>query len=668
MNDGYNPQSNYNMASGYPLPEYPHIQQTQFPPNLHQGYGHAAVSQVPQSYALEAAYPTPQQRPDSDYNSTVQRPTYSHPRPTHNGVYPSYDRQDNRAIDRGRGKPNNQPVLMGPPIRLGFDRDTSGGQRPSPVLIQSYPQPVDDRARPYIPESQGGNRQPYRHTSPGNPRSSRRDTTHSFQGQRSRGQKRGHSDAFGETKKSISKSQVAPAVPSFGIPLPTKPPIPQENGKKRKKKRRHNQLGLTPRTEEHESSEEEDDVDEESKLAAAVVGPSTEQQQLKFTYKGQTATLKSSAEIAAFIEERKKRFPTKGRREEAAKLKQEKQVAQRAADQVRRKALENQKAEFRAKQSLEAKEAKEKEKEKKQAEKDQAETESNRAVSKAKSKVEKLRRQLEKEEKRIAKAEAKASKVKSNIYKDDQSLEEHEANTATEPANNDVIIGSTYFNEASQVNVELVAPVKHKEASLLKNENISSVKSEIDEIPKTATTLGLMQEETGEMQNTVPDPLTPTSQPSLPDRQMVQQSIDSPKVLDVADLGPISLENGSISEAEDKAEDSISTTSSDDSDLSISTDSDSEDLTSSSGSSSDSDAPETASSTRTAPDKVPPPKKSKQKAICRNFLKSGRCARGDNCSFRHELPERGSQGTKNRNEGKKAELRTGRKGLYQRVC
>ncbi len=167
---------------------------------------------------------------------------------------------------------------MGPPIRLGFDSGIPGDNHRSPVLAQSYPQPAEDRVRPFYNDSREGNRPPYRQYSPGNPRSAQHDSPNAFQGQRNRGQKRGHSDAFGGSKKNNTKSQVAPAVPSFGIPLPTKPPAPQETGRKRKKKRRHNQLGLTPRTEEHESSEEEDDMDEEIKLAAAV-GPSSEEQQ-----------------------------------------------------------------------------------------------------------------------------------------------------------------------------------------------------------------------------------------------------------------------------------------------------------------------------------------------------------------------------------------------------
>lgn len=71
--------------------------------------------------------------------------------------------------------------------------------------------------------------------------------------------------------------ETAPAVPSFGGPLPSQ--VPPESlksndasnaGKKKKKKRKTNQLGLTPAGEEHESSEEE--VDEEA-LFAATGGP-----------------------------------------------------------------------------------------------------------------------------------------------------------------------------------------------------------------------------------------------------------------------------------------------------------------------------------------------------------------------------------------------------------
>ena len=209
--------------------------------------------------------------------------------------------------------------------------------------------------------------------------------------------------------------------------------------------------------------------------------------------------------------------------------------------------------------------------------------------------------------------------------------------------------------------------MKTEDVSPIKAENVSQVKLEIEDISRATIALSGTGEGNRETQMVVPIPLTPTSQPSPPNMELLQQPLNSTEVLHLANHRSKSSPAGLIPEVDSKVENSISASSSDDSDLSISTNSDSEDSTSSSGSSSDDDAPETAPSTRTAPKKVPPPKKPKQKAICRNFLKSGRCARGDNCMFRHELPERGSQAAKKKNEGARVEARTERKGLYQRV-
>ena len=62
--------------------------------------------------------------------------------------------------------------------------------------------------------------------------------------------------------------EVSPAVPSFGLSLPSKPDwisTPHDGSRKRsnKKPRKYNQFGLTPRADEHEESED-DDVDEEA--------------------------------------------------------------------------------------------------------------------------------------------------------------------------------------------------------------------------------------------------------------------------------------------------------------------------------------------------------------------------------------------------------------------
>lgn len=108
--------------------------------------------------------------------------------------------------------------------------------------------------------------------------------------------------------------------------------------------------------------------------------------------------------------------------------------------------------------------------------------------------------------------------------------------------------------------------------------------------------------------------------------------------------------------------------------LSSSTASDSEDDTSSDSSSSDDDAPVELPSKRkhNAKGLVTCPVKQRSTAICRNFLKHGRCNRGDSCNFRHELPARGS-GTaaskepRKKTNSKSREVLPKRLSLYQRV-
>ena len=287
--------------------------------------------------------------------------------------------------------------------------------------------------------------------------------------------------------------------------------------------------------------------------------------------------------------------------------------------------------------------------------------------------MEKLRRQLEKEEKRIARAEAKATKAKHKKENDDQPSLQHHPDLKEEEVVKDASHNGTSVDEPNQV--EPTIPTKPEAASLQKQDNAPDVKIKLEEFPRAITTSNVVEEKVVGTQGTVPDPLTPTSQPSLPDRDSIQnivpQPSDSSELPTLIDHHTQSPTDKFIPEADDQAENSslsISTVISDDSDLSISTDTDSDDFTSSSGSSSDDDAPETAPSTRTAPDRVlPPAKNNRKKSICRNFLRGGRCKHGDACIYRHELPQRGNQAAKMRREGKKAETKTERKGLYQRV-
>jgi len=112
--------------------------------------------------------------------------------------------------------------------------------------------------------------------------------------------------------ESKPKVQVAPAVPSFGAPLFQPPPpardvvagLPNAPGPQPKTR-----LGLVPRGDEDDivssESEEEENVDEEAAFQAASTGPMT------FEYNGEVAKLETQADIKAWIEERKKSWPSR---------------------------------------------------------------------------------------------------------------------------------------------------------------------------------------------------------------------------------------------------------------------------------------------------------------------------------------------------------------------
>ncbi|KAE8351218.1 hypothetical protein BDV28DRAFT_162497 [Aspergillus coremiiformis] len=279
--------------------------------------------------------------------STQQAPTYHSATPSHQNVPPS-----------------GQPSMMGPPMHWGYNNAGSAGTYTGPSHgNQRGP-------RPYNAYGNQGSRG-------GNPMSR---------------MKRDHTSAFGKAQNITPRVPAPPPVPSFGNPLPSKPPPPADATRKpKKKKRKHNQLGLTPKTDEHESSEEEDDLDEESRLApgggAAAV--------LQFTYKGRTATLQTPAEIAAWIEERKKRYPTKARIEEKKKVMEEAKKAKEEA--------------------LRQKESRKQEMKKAQKESEQAPTDPVDAAEKAKRKADKLRRKLMKEQKKVEKAEADAERARMRV-------------------------------------------------------------------------------------------------------------------------------------------------------------------------------------------------------------------------------------------------------------
>jgi hypothetical protein len=173
-----------------------------------------------------------------------------------------------------------------------------------------------------------------------------------------------------------------------------KPPPAVDAANPRKKKRKHNQLGLTPKTEDHESSEE-DDVDEESKLAPAAAGAAAP---LRFTYKGRTSTLQSPTDIAAWIEERKKRFPTQAKAEEKKKAMEE---AKRAREEALNKKRIERQEQRRAQKAAN--------------DKPESVIDPADAAAKAKRKADKLQRKLLKEQERVAKAEADAERARLEV-------------------------------------------------------------------------------------------------------------------------------------------------------------------------------------------------------------------------------------------------------------
>ena len=273
---------------------------------------------------------------------------------------------------------------------------------------------------------------------------------------------------------------------------------------------------------------------------------------------------------------------------------------------------------------------------------------------------------MKKEEKRVAKALAKASKAKPEAGISAEvpilSTEEQEWD-APKPVDDPEGANGPRLEK----DTEILAAFSEKNIGKLQTEVEASVEQCLAGKNSSLVALDVPDKTTAES-STAPNPLTPTSQPSLPDPDTAaapnQLSLDEPMAsaepaLEVSDH----LVPPKHAETDEESNMSMLTSSSD-----ISTSSEGDDDTSSSDESSSSDdAPELATSKRTAPDKILPPKREKPKAkeICRNYLNNGRCPRDDNCKFRHELPEKGQKSKTERQA--KADEPKERKGLYQRV-
>ncbi|KAL6711795.1 hypothetical protein ACN47E_002838 [Coniothyrium glycines] len=115
------------------------------------------------------------------------------------------------------------------------------------------------------------------------------------------------------SKPPRAKAAVPPQVPSFGFSLPNPAVVrpsktSQINGKNDSKKRKLN-LGLTSDKHDiaHESSDEED-VDEEAAYAQRLKGGG-----FIFEHEGEQISIQTDVEVAAWVKDRRKNFPTQKR-------------------------------------------------------------------------------------------------------------------------------------------------------------------------------------------------------------------------------------------------------------------------------------------------------------------------------------------------------------------
>jgi len=222
-------------------------------------------------------------------------------------------------------------------------------------------------------------------------------------------QKRNHATAFNDRPNSATRNHrpaAPPAVPSFGIDfkslLPKKPESQATSHKA--PAREPNILGLTPVAQGED--DEEDDEEEESKLASKISSDSL----LQFEYKGQTATLNTPEDIAAWIAERRKKWPTEQKREVAqrdAEERKQKWEADKAARLEASKAAAKARQEERQKQKVEREKSQIRQKLlRDQIQKAKTAPAMGGTLTAAQAKAEKLRRKAERIAQQLKMAEA----------------------------------------------------------------------------------------------------------------------------------------------------------------------------------------------------------------------------------------------------------------------
>ncbi|KAJ9492634.1 hypothetical protein VN97_g593 [Penicillium thymicola] len=466
---------------------------------------------------------------------------------------------------------------------------------------------------------------PYVGAQPGQARGPRPPHAQGNQGPKPKhNQKRDHSSAFNKPQSTVPRTPAAPAVPSFGNPLPSKPPPAADstpNRKAKKRKRKHNQLGLTPNTEDHESSEEEADEDEESKLAQG----GSDATPIQVSYKGKTATLQTPSDIAAWIAERKNKFPTQARIETKKKLMEEAKAVREATRQQKQKEQQEKRKEHIQKQN-------------------EHKTDATADATTNAQRREKIRRNLEREEKRIQKAMAETEAARLRM----EALQREALSLNAEDT------GITSWHQGlapSIIKTEPASAMPDSEPAL-KTEPEDAVQEPAIKIEPETTVLEATVN--AERHGPLPEP----AQSALPAPHATEAQGDPEVLPESSNLEHTIKTEHSTDHGLDGME--------------LAPDHGASDWTSSSASGSDSDsdsgsddsAPEQITSRRTGPEQVPPPPREGKKSVCRYFARNGHCNRGDQCKFLHENDSERTSKAKAKPIEKK-EKETKRKGLYQ---
>ena len=325
---------------------------------------------------------------------------------------------------------------------------------------------------------------------------------------------------------------------------------------------------------------------------------------VQFEYNGRTATLRTPAEIAAWIAERKRRYPTQAKADAAKKEAAEKkrkwaEVKKQREEAAKAKRLDREKQqqeELRLK-ALEPKKRKDVDKEQKMAERDEAEEDESHAIKakKARIKADKLRLRAEKAELKVLEAEAEARKARKRRASQQSSTPSREEAKAQEILNTDA------------------------DSAIILEDNDYDRAGEADDAEGETT--GDIQQDIKKMAMNEAKSLSASKDKDDDEGQISNPPAHSP-------VSPLSLSDSSVlSDTESTSPPASSTSSSD----------------ASSDSDSDSDSgPEQTTSKRLEPTRVPPPPRRQPintQHLCRSLLATGHCKRGAECSYSHDLPD-----------------------------